>query len=351
MAWQDRPYYRDGGSSSTNPLMWLLTGSVPFFTIFGIRVRIHASMLVFIGVELLLSKTSAGLGPANTLTAMTILFASVLLHEFGHCFGARWVGGEANDVLLWPLGGLAMTSPPHRWGASFVTTAMGPAVNLGICIITGTVIAILNRSASAIPWFPLVHGLRSYVPHDNATYYIWWVFLINYALFTFNMMLVFYPFDAGRMVQELLWWRVGYYKSMLFATTVGKVGAVVVAAVALMFMNLTLLLIAVFGFITCHRQRQMLRESGPEEWQDSTDYSAAYEQPGHSKPKRRKVNRRAIKRARKLAMEAQIEQQRVDTILAKVSAQGMHSLTWSERRALRKATERQKKRDIEMARL
>ena len=39
MAWQDRPYYRDRSSSAGGPLMWLLNGSVPLFTAFGIRVR------------------------------------------------------------------------------------------------------------------------------------------------------------------------------------------------------------------------------------------------------------------------------------------------------------------------
>ena len=45
MAWQDRSYYRESGSGASNPLMWLLTGSVPLFTAFGIRVRMHVSLL------------------------------------------------------------------------------------------------------------------------------------------------------------------------------------------------------------------------------------------------------------------------------------------------------------------
>ena len=54
MAWQDRHYYRDRGSGTGNPLMWLLTGSVPLFTIFGIRVRAHASLIILIVLILLL---------------------------------------------------------------------------------------------------------------------------------------------------------------------------------------------------------------------------------------------------------------------------------------------------------
>ena len=35
----------------------------------------------------------------------------------------------------------------------------------------------------------------------------------------------------------------------------------------------------------------------------------------------------------------------IDAILAKVSAQGMNSLTWLEKRTLKRATERQRKAD------
>src|SRR5262245_23140946 len=112
MGYQDRHYYRDRGSGAGSPLMWLLMGSVPLFTVFGIRVRMHVTMILLIALQLLFASSEGGLGVRSALTSMTILFFSVLLHEFGHCFGARWVGGEANDILMWPLGGLAYASPP-----------------------------------------------------------------------------------------------------------------------------------------------------------------------------------------------------------------------------------------------
>jgi stage IV sporulation protein FB len=353
MGWEDRPYYRDRASSPTNPLMWLLMGSVPLGTWFGIRVRMHASMIIVIAFTLLFAETRGGLGAKNAITSMTILFLSVLLHEFGHCFGARIMGGEAREILMWPLGGLAFTEPPHRPWPSFVTTAAGPLVNVSICVITGVAIAVLNRSPAAIPWFPLREGLRSYVPHDWTTYYIWWVFLVNYALLAFNLLLVFYPFDGGRMVQELLWFKFGYYKSMRFATVVGMIGASFVAAFGLATWSLMLVLIAVFGFMTCYRQRQALQEVGPEDWQDSPDYSASVFGGGGSSTRTRRqsrFSRWSAARAKKRAREEASEQEKIDHILAKVSAHGMHSLTWLEKRALHKATERQRKRDLETGR-
>ena len=63
-----------------------------------------------------------------------MLFISVLLHEWGHCFGARLVDGDAHEILIWPLGGLAYVEVPHTARANFITTLMGPLVNLGLCL-------------------------------------------------------------------------------------------------------------------------------------------------------------------------------------------------------------------------
>jgi stage IV sporulation protein FB len=342
MGFQDRSYYRDGGGTTGNPLMWLFSGSVPLFTIFGVRVRMHATMVVFIALELIFSGGAKGLGPYNALVAMTILFGSVLLHEFGHIFGARMMGGRGEEILMWPLGGLAYADPPRRPWPSLVTTACGPLVNVVICLITGTILVVASRSAGAIPWFPFVTGIKGFIPTTTFTYYIFWIFTVNYAIAAFNLLMVFYPFDGGRIVQELLWFKIGYYKSMMFATVFGMVGAVIVAMVGLATGSFMLILIAGFGFYTCYQQRQMLRQVGPAEFEEESLYAAAYEP---LTPKRKKPSRWAARRAEKQQRAERDEQASIDAILAKVSAQGMNSLTWLEKRTLKRATERQRKAD------
>jgi hypothetical protein len=348
MAWQDRPYYRDRSSGAGNPLMWLLTGSLPLGTWLGIRVRMDITLILYVVLTIAFSESRDGVGLKTACISMAMLWVSILLHEFGHCFAARWVGGEAHEILMWPLGGLAAVEPPHRAWPHFIVAAAGPAVNLVICIITASAVAILTHSIGSIPWFPLGRQFRSVVPYDwsPAAYYLWWMFLVNYALLAFNMVLVFYPFDAGRMIQSLMWLKVGYYRSMMLATVVGMVGAVVAALFGIFFYFM-LVLIALFGFITCYQQRQILRETGPEEWSDETDYSASLYMNDDDRPKRRKLSRRAIRKARKIAEQDAAERRHIDAILAKVSAHGMNSLTWREKRALHKATEHQRKREME----
>lgn len=352
MAWQDRPYYRDGRATH-NPLMWLLAGSVHLFTLFNIRVRAHASLVILMVLVLLF-----GLGQGSTIEmrvqSMTILFLIVLLHEFGHCFAARWVGGEADQIEMTPLGGLAMAMAPRNPWGTFVTVAGGPLVNVLLCLICGIGIYAMSRDVLLTPWSIVQHVPR--YGWFQAYSYLYWIFVVSYALLIFNLIPVF-PLDGGRLLQSILWKPMGYYKSMLLTVNIGLVGSILmfmlgVATFGTLGGGLLLILIAASCFINCLQTRRMLQAAGPEDEPDGIDYSAAYEVD----PDRRKTKlnqwkiKRATKRAQKVERDDQAERAHIDAILAKVSAHGMQSLTFLEKRALHKATEHQRQRDMEAGR-
>jgi Zn-dependent protease len=274
---------------------------------------------------------------------MAILFISVLLHEFGTSSArASWAAG-GEEILMWPLGGLGVRRSAAPTLASLVCTACGPLVNILICVITGILLVILSRGTTRS------RGSRSARPeelHPDVHAHVLRLLDLHGELrdTAFNLTLLFYPFDGGRIVQELLWFKYGYYKSMMFATAVGMVGAVIVAMVGLGAASLLLILIAAFGFYTCVQQRRMLKEAGPYgfEEEESGLYAAAYEP---QTPKRKQPSRWAVRREKKRVAAEHAEQKDIDAILSKVSAQGMNSLTWLEKRRLRQATERQRKAD------
>src|SRR3954465_11284211 len=97
----------------------------------GVQVRLHALFLLFIVVALHLSsgQNLIWFGTAS----IGLLFVSVLLHEFGHCFAAWKVGGTADQVILWPLGGLAHPPATREPQDELVTSLAGPLVNLSVC--------------------------------------------------------------------------------------------------------------------------------------------------------------------------------------------------------------------------
>src|SRR5205823_4575722 len=73
------------------------------------------------------------------------VFVIVLMHEFGHALACRQVGGIANRIVLWPLGGIAFVDPPRRPGAYLWSIAAGPLVN----VILLPVLAFVSMMAQA----------------------------------------------------------------------------------------------------------------------------------------------------------------------------------------------------------
>ncbi len=53
MSWRDRDYNRGYGEGSLGGILAFLNDSIPLGTWFGIRVRMHASMPIFIALVLL----------------------------------------------------------------------------------------------------------------------------------------------------------------------------------------------------------------------------------------------------------------------------------------------------------
>lgn len=373
MGWEDRPYYRDRSGAAGNPLNWVLYGSVPLFTAFGVRVRAHASLVIVCGLILLLG-LGFGDSVATRVQIVTALFAIVLLHEFGHCFAARSVGGTAEEIVMTPLGGLAMAMAPRRPWPTFVTVAGGPLVNVVICLLCGLALFLIM---GVWPLGPFQFGslaeralrhnsLLAYVP------YLFWIYGISYALLIFNLLPVF-PLDGGQLLQSILWKPLGYYRSMIITLNVGLVGSVLmfmvgVASFGSLMGGLLLIFIAVSCFINCLRLRQMMKAEGPWAFTDedggmdfsaslgsgaSGGYGAAYGEPTKTR-KRPKTGgwlaKFRAKQAVRAAEDEAAEQEQIDRILAKVSAQGMQSLTWLEKRTLRKATEAQRQRDLQTPR-
>ena len=82
--------------------------SLPVGSLAGIPVRLHLTFPLVLVAALLQagSSTWASLGWAALMYG-PILLVTVLLHELGHSLAARRVGGHAEGILLWPLGGLA----------------------------------------------------------------------------------------------------------------------------------------------------------------------------------------------------------------------------------------------------
>lgn len=358
MGWEDRPYYRDPRPGAGGGILnWILYGSVPLFTAFNIRVRAHASLIIICGLILLFG---LGFGPtaAYRVQFVTSLFAVILLHEFGHCFAARWTGGDANEILMTPLGGLAMTMARRKPWPQFVTVAGGPLVNVIICLVCGAILFATVRVWPLGPW-QFEGSLKSLPPQGLLSFagYVFFIYSISYFLLLFNLLPVF-PLDGGQLLQSILWKPMGYYKSMILTLNIGMAGSVLmmmvgIASIGTVGGGFLLLFIGLNCLMNCFQTRRVMQAEGPWafSYEDEPDYGGGGYGGGGigvaSRPARRPRGPSWFAR-RKTERNAQSEvdeQKRVDEILAKVSASGMSSLSRGERNYLKKATENQRKRD------
>jgi len=113
------------------PLPTLRQGSIHLFRITGIDLYLNWSWFVVAAFQI---ESRIGRGRYTALSWYVLeylsLFVIVLMHEFGHALACRQVGGTANQIMLWPLGGVAYVSPPQRPGATLWSIAAGPLVNV-----------------------------------------------------------------------------------------------------------------------------------------------------------------------------------------------------------------------------
>ncbi len=182
-------------------------GSLRLFRLFGITVFVHWSWLL---VAYLQYQYRRSVYPSALWFALEYgsLFAIVLLHEFGHALATLSVGGKADTIMLWPLGGVAFVDPPHRPGAVLWAIFAGPLVNI-------ILLPLLLFAAIYVGQF---------APHTSLASYIWMVFQINLGLLIFNMLPI-YPLDGGQILHALLWFVLGYAQALRIVSVLGFVGA------------------------------------------------------------------------------------------------------------------------------
>jgi stage IV sporulation protein FB len=345
------------GRPLDNPINW----SFPLGRVLGIQVRVHIAFVICAVVLIWMELPDAGTSQVvsawqiftGAVGTYALLFAVVLLHEFGHCFGARSVGGQAEEILLWPLGGLASVQPPHDPRSHTITTLAGPMVNVAICGVCSAVLAAWCGTLAAVPWNPL-HPMQPLDPLLYVTPGQQWLirlFGVSYFLLLINLLPIF-PFDGGRILQAALWVRKDFYAATEVATGIGMIGAIALGLFALFIepdQKWLLMMIAVFGYLTCYVDRRMLREQGTGQSMDFGSPFAAFDpgrscDPDSAAPRMSLLARRRVRKLQRIAEQERADRQRlqeeVDDILRKVARHGMDSLTAAERRVLEEETRR-----------
>jgi Zn-dependent protease len=218
--------------------------AIPLFRFNGIQLSLHWSWFLVAAYEISERQRTYSSVTWNVLEYLA-LFLIVMFHEFGHALACRQVGGEANQIVLWPMGGVAYVNPPQRPGATLWSIAAGPLVNVALVPIL-KLLGVLMRS----------QGLAQEMP--NAFLFLRSVAYINVGLLAFNLLPI-YPLDGGQILRSLLWFVMGRARSLMTATVIGLLGVAGMVILAVRMQSAWFGFLALFILMNCWRGLQQAR--------------------------------------------------------------------------------------------
>ncbi|NJL22042.1 MAG: site-2 protease family protein [Leptolyngbyaceae cyanobacterium SM1_3_5] len=180
-------------------------------SVFGIPLLLHTSWFFVLALFTLhfgsswqqqnwRSSTAWSAGFAMAL----LLFASVLLHELGHCLVARSQGISVRSITLFLFGGVAaIESESKTPQQAFHVAIAGPAVSFGLCLLL-----LLLRFLLPLP--------------EPAAIVLETLASINLILALFNM-IPGLPLDGGQVLKAAIWQTTGSrQKGVRWAARVGQ---------------------------------------------------------------------------------------------------------------------------------
>lgn len=216
----------------------------------GIDVYVHATFFLLLAyfAAVYWSETGAVAGVLAGLALILMLFACVLLHEYGHALTARRYGVATRHITLLPIGGVALLESMPREPRQEIAVALaGPAVNLVIAALAWALI-----EAGGLPGGLLaIDANAGFLPS---------LLFANLALAVFNLIPAF-PMDGGRVLRALLSMRMDRVRATRVAATIGQ-GLAVLLGLAGLYLNPVLVLIAVFVWMGAGAEARAMEADG-----------------------------------------------------------------------------------------
>lgn len=313
-----------------NPLAW----GFHLFAIKGVKIKIHLLMVVYLLAQLIFTMPGHNAGAIFVLPILIAMVILVLLHEAAHTYVACRNGATVEHIMLWPLGGLENPQfdedPTPK--AELSTALAGIALHFALIPLFALPLVILTDSWQSIIFNPFnpsasIHTLILSINQTTPWWLValWSFHVVNLIILLANL-IPMYPLDAATVLRIHLEKNKGNLAARQFTAYSGLWVATTVGLVGMVFTDAKMLLaIAIVAGIVCSIERRRLQ---------FLDYAQMV--PGYPKPDPKPDSDPK-------PPPKQPDQTDLDHILQKISTTGIDSLSKSERRTLKKATESSRK--------
>ncbi|GIL69626.1 hypothetical protein Vretifemale_553 [Volvox reticuliferus] len=165
--------------------------SIPLGSVLRIPIRLHVTFFILWIAQTLGSIYYGTWYVILSLIVMgPLLLTTILVHELGHCLAARYIGGTAESILLWPLGGLACIGYNTTYLRAIWVAAAGPLTHIPMVAIW---VALLFPAyhASTGSWHITLHQ----PPVDQSHF--------GHALVVWAIVVRTYPWDGNGCAERL----------------------------------------------------------------------------------------------------------------------------------------------------
>jgi len=334
----------------------------------GVHVRVHMLFFLFAAFTCYLSwreGQAAGAPKVDQLAVygLIVLLVSVLLHDAGHLWAARRLGGRMEQLVLAPWGGVNTVRGIADPGAELLAHLAGPGAHVAVCLLSAPLLVGASEN--------LLGLLNPLAPEQltvgtTAVKLVKLAFWLNWTLLLVNLLPVF-PFDGGGALRAaiLAKWpdleRRGASWVVASLAKIAVIGAAVLIVVLPMDdsygpvpMRFALILLCIFLYFSAqHEERRAAAEEA-----DGEELSLHSELPanlsslehdiqdhadGSGPLQRWRERRRELKLRRQQALEAE-EERSVDDILERLHQHGMQALSPEDRALLDRVSARYRSR-------
>ncbi len=189
-------------------------GLIRVFRLFGMPIYVHWLCLVILILHYL--RVQIYDNPIWHVAVFAVFMLIIVLHELGHALACRSVGGVADRIIIWPLGGMALIRPPARPGPTLWSVFAGPLVNI---LLTPVLVGVFLLAGGEWQWL-VVDGRITPPAGSDFLVFAWEMMWINAALLVFNLLPI-YPMDGGLCLFAALWFLIGPTASQRVVAGIG----------------------------------------------------------------------------------------------------------------------------------
>lgn len=199
-------------------------------SMWGIDIFIHHSLFVFIGIFTLLHLLSFNLISALKISILFLFInVSLLVHEYAHCFVAKYFNIVVHSILLTPLGGLAKMEKITNPDIEIKIVLAGPIANLFVALFLLPFTYFCNLD------------------------FVKLIMQLNILIAFFNLIPAF-PMDGGRMLRAYLSKKMSLLAATEKVVQIATIIAILMGIIGI-FSNMALVFISIFIYVSGETER------------------------------------------------------------------------------------------------